>query len=208
MGGVGVGLALPPSGRQKCGDVGGRRAKRCGFLQTEIRRSAELRSVPARDDLTTLLHEEAYVKSKLTVTVLTFFCLAAASSVPAQEPRAGWPQPVQGSNTDSLDKGSMPEDHFHLAKYFRELAAREQALAKSYDHLAKIYKERALPAGLDLAAAREIRIQYRRLAETEKKAAEAAATVAQYHARLAELVDRLPVEAPRQANPQDAAFRR
>jgi len=152
--------------------------------------------------------EEVYVKLRLTIAVLPFLCLAPTKSVPAQEPGAGGTKPAQVSNTYSLDRGSMPEDHLRLAKYFRELAAREQALAKSYEQLAKIYKERALPAGLDLAAAREIRIQYRRLAETEKKAAEAATTVAEYHARLAELVERLPAEAPRPANPQDAAYRR
>jgi len=148
------------------------------------------------------------VKIRLIITVLLFLCLAAPGPVAAQEPGAGGPKPAQGSNTHPLDKGSMPEDHFRLAKYFRELAAREQALAKSYDHIARIYQEKTLPLGLDPASARAMKNQYKRLAETEKKAADAAATVAEYHARLAELVERLPAEAAKQANPQDAAFRR
>ena len=148
------------------------------------------------------------MKSRLTVTVLLFLCLSATKSASAQQPAAESPKPAHGLSPNSIDNGSMPEDHFLLAKYFRELAAREQALAKSYDHIATIYRERSLPPGLDQASTREMKNQYKRLAETEKKAAEAATTVAEYHARLAELVERLPAEAAKQANPQDAAFRR
>jgi hypothetical protein len=74
--------------------------------------------------------------------------------------------------------------------------------------MAKVYKDETLPSALDPAVAREIKKQYRRLGDTEKRAAEAAATVAAYHARLAEFVERIPVEAAKQANPQDSAFRR
>jgi uncharacterized coiled-coil protein SlyX len=149
------------------------------------------------------------VKSELTISVLLFFCLAAPRPLLAQEPAAGRPKLTQGSNPHSAATRSIREDHFHLAEYFRDLAGREQALAKSYDRLAKMYRERTVPPGLDPALAREMRIQYKRLAELEKKAAEAAVTVAEYHARLAELVQRVPkAAATKQVNPQDSAFRR
>jgi len=148
------------------------------------------------------------MKLQLTSTVLLFVGLLAAPwSVSAQQPTAGSPKPAQSPSPYSIDTASTPEDHFRLAEYFRDLAAREQALAKSYDRIAKVYKDKTLPSGLDPALAREMKNQYRRLAETEKRAAEAAATVAAYHARLAELVDHLPLAA-KQPNPQDTAFRR
>jgi hypothetical protein len=91
---------------------------------------------------------------------------------------------------------------------FQDLAAQEQALAESYEHMAKIYKEKTLPPDLDGALARQMQKQYSRLAETEKRAAEAAASIAAYHARLAEFVEHLPATETKHANPQDSAFRR
>jgi hypothetical protein len=149
------------------------------------------------------------MKLQLTSAVLlSVWLLAATWSLPAQEPAAGNPKLTRDLSPFSIDTVSTPKEHLRLAGYFRDLAAQEQALAKSYDRIAKIYKDKILPPGLDPALAREMKNQYRRLAATEKRAAEAATTVAAYHARLAELVDRLPVAAAKQANPQDSAFRR
>lgn len=140
--------------------------------------------------------------------LLSVWLLAAPWSVRAQQPEVGDPKQTRNLSSFSIDTGSTSEDHFRLAEYFRDLAAREQALAKSYDRIAKIYKGRTPPPGLDPASAREMKNQYKRLAETEKRAAEAAETVAAYHARLADFVDRVPGAVAKQANPQDSAFRR
>jgi hypothetical protein len=149
------------------------------------------------------------MKLQLTRAVLlSVWLLAAPWSVPAQDLAAGDPQPTRSLSPSSIDTASTSDDHFRLAEYFRDLAAQEQGLAKSYDRMAKIYKDRTPPPGLDPASARELKKQYRRLAETEKRAAEAAADVAAYHARMADLVDHVPVAAAKQPNPQDAAFRR
>ena len=149
------------------------------------------------------------MKLELGRSVMFTLCfLAVAWPVHGQQATAGNSTPTESPSTLSTHSAGTPENHFHLADYFRELAAREQALAKSYEQIAKMYKAEALPTGLDAAAAREIRNQYRRLAETEKRAAEAATSVAAYHTHLAEIVERLPVEATKRANPQDSAFRR
>jgi hypothetical protein len=149
------------------------------------------------------------VKFRLSRIVLFTLCfLVVAWTARGQQSTTGNSTPTVSPSTLPVHGPATPENHFHLADYFRDLAAREQALAKSYEEIAKTYKAKILPAGLDAASAREIREQFRRLAATERKAAEAAATIAQYHARQAELVDRLPDEAARHANPQDAAFRR
>jgi hypothetical protein len=148
------------------------------------------------------------MKWQLTGAAVLSLVFLAVESVPAQQPAANITKPAQSTAKSPITTASTPEDHFRLAEYFRDLAAREQALAKSYERIAKIYKDRTLPTGLDPASARELKNQYRRLAETEKRAAEAAATVAGYHARLADLVDHLPVPPAKQANPQDSAFRR
>jgi hypothetical protein len=149
------------------------------------------------------------MKLQLTSAVLfSVWLLAAPWSVRAQEPMASNPKPTSSLSPVSIDTATTPKDHLRLADYFRDLAAQEQALAKSYDRIAKIYKDRTLPPGLDPASAREMKNQYRHLAETGKKAAEAAATIAAYHVRLADLVERLPVAPGKQANPQDSAFRR
>jgi len=148
------------------------------------------------------------VKLRLSSIVMFSLCfLVVAWPVHGQQPTTGNSTPTGSPSTSSVHSPRAPEDHFHLAEYFRDLAAREQALAKSYEQIAKLYKAKLSPAGLDAAAAREIRNQYKRLVETEKMAAEAATTAA-YHARLAVLVERLPEETAKHANPQDAAFRR
>ena len=142
------------------------------------------------------------------IVVFTLCFLMVAWTAHGQQTTAGNSKPTASPSTLSVPGPATPENHFDLAEYFRDLAAREQALAKSYEQIAKIYKAKLSPAGLDAAAAREIRNQYKRLAETEKMAAEAATTAAAYHARLAVLVERLPAETAKHANPQDAAFRR
>jgi hypothetical protein len=149
------------------------------------------------------------MKLQLThAALLSVWLWAAPWSAPAQEQALRNPKPNASAGTFSIATAIPPEEHFHLAKYFRDLAAQELALAKSYERMAKVYKDKSLPSALDPAVAREIKNQYRRLADTEKRAAEAAATVAAYHARMAEFVERIPVEATKQANPQDSAFRR
>jgi len=149
------------------------------------------------------------VKLHLSRIVMFTLCfLVGAWTAHGQQPTTGNSTPTASPSTLSAHDPATPENHFHLAEYFRDLAAREQALAKSYEQIAKIYKAKLSPAGLDAAAAREIRDQYKRLAATEKRAAEAATTASAYHARLAEMVERLPVQATKQVNPQDSAFRR
>jgi hypothetical protein len=132
----------------------------------------------------------------------------AATLAPGQEPAVANPKAPQSPRQPLVATANAPEDHLSLAVYFRELASQEEALAKSYDHLARIYKEKVLPAGLDAVSAREMKDQYKRLAEVEKKAAAAAATIAAYHTRLAELVVHSPTAAEH-TRPRDAsAFRR
>jgi len=149
------------------------------------------------------------VKLHLSSIVMFTLCLlAVAWPVRGQQPTTGNATPTGSPSTLSVHSPRAPEDHFHLAEYFRDLAAREQVLAKSYERIAKIYKAKTLPAGLDAAAAREIKNQYSRLAATERKAAEAATSLAEYHAHLADLVASLPGVEAKEPNPQDAAFRR
>lgn len=138
---------------------------------------------------------------------LALFLILLSALAPGQETATRHPQPPAGSAPSAPPTASTPENHWELAKYFRDLAAQEQALAKSYDQIAKTYKAKAVPTGLDPAAARQVLNQFRNLAATERKAAQAAADVAAYHDRLATLVESLPA-APKPANPQDSAFRR
>jgi len=146
---------------------------------------------------------------KLTrVVMLSVWLWATPWPAPAQELTPRNPKPNASVGALSIATAITPEEHFQLANYFRDLAAQELALAKSYERMAKVYKDETLPSALDPAVAREIKKQYRRLGDTEKRAAEAAATVAAYHARMAEFVERIPVEATKQANPQESAFRR
>jgi hypothetical protein len=163
----------------------------------------------ARPSQAELLDEEVQMNLRLTSALFLSVCfLAALRSVAAQEPAAGNPKVPQSPHQSLATTANAPEEHLSLAAYFRELASQEQALAKSYDRIARIYEEKALPSGLDAAVAREMKNQLRRLAETEKKAAQAASNLAAYHARLAELVDHPPVVATKQVNPQGSAFRR
>ena len=149
------------------------------------------------------------MKLRLSSIVMFSLCfLVVAWPVHGQQPTTGNSTPTGSPSTSSVHSPRAPEDHFHLAEYFRDLAAREQVLAKSYERIAKIYKAKTLPAGLDAASAREIKNQYSRLAATERKAAEAAASLAAYHAHLADLVASLPGAEAKGPNPQDAAFRR
>lgn len=124
--------------------------------------------------------------------------------VAAQEPASN------SSKTAQADKasitGNAPENHSSLADYFRNLALQEQVLAESYERLAATYKK-ALTAGLDSAAASEMKDQYRRLTEVETKAAKAAGELADFHSRLAEELS-LVAAAPRHPNPGEAAFRK
>ena len=143
-----------------------------------------------------------------SIVMLSLCFVALAWPAHGQQPTTGNATPTGSPSTLSVHSPGATEDHFHLAQYFRDLAAREQALAKSYERIAKIYKAKTLPAGLDAAAAREMKNQYGRLAATERKAAEAATSLAAYHAHLADLVASLPGAEAKGPNPQDAAFRR
>ena len=138
--------------------------------------------------------------------LLAGWLLAACWPVQAQESVARNAVPATGTPLSSKGEAT-PEEHFRLAEYLRDLATQEQSLARSYDHLAKLYQEKTMPADLSPSTAREIKNQLLRLAETERKAAAAAANLAGYHARLAERVEQFPVAA-RPVNIQDSAFRR
>ena len=134
--------------------------------------------------------------------------LLATSLARAQERAAGNPSALQLPGKPSMTTAHVPEDHVGLAAYFRDLASQEESLAKSYERMAKLYREKVLPPGLDRAAAREIKDEYKRLAEMEKRAAAAAATIAAYHTRLAELMAHSPVAAEHTTLGDLSAFRR
>ena len=121
--------------------------------------------------------------------------LAGTSVLPAQQD-ANPPKPPHTSTAD----------HLLLARYFRDLASQEQALAESYERLAEIYQEQSPPPGLDAAKTRELNDQYRRLAEAERKGAVTAAGIAAYHSRLAEVIGRTETVKP--VKYDDSAFRR
>ena len=108
----------------------------------------------------------------------------------------------------SQSAAAAAQASLNLATYYCELAAQEEALAESYERLAAIYQEATPAPGLDDVSAREIKVSYQRLAETEKKAATAAAKTAAYHRRLAELVGLAPAPVVKHAKLDDSAFRR
>jgi hypothetical protein len=119
----------------------------------------------------------------------------------------GESQEPESSSKPLPAMATIPKDQPALVNYFRNLSSQEEALAESYHRIARLYQEETVPPGLNRASAREMKNQYKRLAHTAEKAAAAAASIAGYHARLAELTRRLPAAA-RLPNPQDSAFRR
>jgi hypothetical protein len=140
-------------------------------------------------------------------TVLAL-ALWAVGSLAAQESPADSLTPPQAAGKQSAAAARAPEDHLSLAAYFQELASQEQLLAKSYERLARIYREKTPPPGLDADSAREMKEQFRRLAETEKKAAAAAATLAAYHGRQAEQMVQSPIAFEHTSPGDTSAFRR
>jgi hypothetical protein len=139
------------------------------------------------------------MKLQLTRTIAASVFLVAQEIIPAQEPVSNASKPPRHEDKGPTT-GNAPKDHLSLADYFRELASQEHALAESHEHIATLYKEKAPPVGLDPASAREMKKQYKRLAEIATKAAQAADNLAEYHSRLAELASHAPL-APRHANP-------
>src|SRR5215475_3700122 len=115
----------------------------------------------------------------LSAVVLTILGTASAQDASG---RTATSVQAASNSTDARPTG----DELSLARYFRELATQEHALADSYRRMAALYKDKTAPLGLDPSSARELRNQYRRLAEIETKTAEAANDLAEYHGRLAE----------------------
>ena len=140
------------------------------------------------------------------VVALALGVWAACWPAQAQQTPAGSPTPAASPATLANHAVGTPEEHFRLTEYFQDLAVQEQSLARSYDRLARFYEQKALPPDLTTSVAREMKNQFLRLAETERKAAGAAASLAAYHARLAEHAERLPAAA--KPLTQDSAFRR
>src|SRR5579872_784921 len=93
------------------------------------------------------LSDEVHMKiGRVPGTVLTL-TLFAVGSVIAQEQPASRSKPVTPAAT-ALIATAPALDHLSLAQYFREIAVQEQTLAKSYDRIARTYREKAIPAGL------------------------------------------------------------
>jgi hypothetical protein len=124
----------------------------------------------------------------------------------AQEPVSSNSKLKQRDSGASVAE-KKPQDESSLAMYFRELASQEKALADSYQRIAVMYHNAKPPANIDPASVREVENQYKRLAATEAKAAATAATVADYHSRMAGVVDSPPPVATH-IREDDAAFRK
>jgi hypothetical protein len=121
--------------------------------------------------------------------------IVASGIISAQEPVSKTLKLAYREERDST------VDPLSLARYFRDLASQEEALAESYEHMAALYKENAPAQGVDPVPATEMDNQYRRLAEIERRAAKLTASLADYHSRLAE-----ESHAPRRANPSFSSF--
>jgi len=120
----------------------------------------------------------------LRALALPFLLLAPLGPASAQEGAANPSKPAQGIGQPAV-AATASQDQSPITRYFRDLAAQEQLLTQSYDHLASAYEE------MSGAGARvEMQSQFRRLAEAAKKAAVAAANLAAYHGYLAEMMDR------------------
>jgi hypothetical protein len=135
------------------------------------------------------------MKLQLTSAVAASVLLLAPGIIPAQEPPPNYSKPAHREETAST-VSIVAEDHLTLARYFRDLASQEQALAESYEHIAALYKENAQHHGAEPVLAAEMENQLRRLADVERRAAKLTASLADYHSRLAEAS-----HAPRRANP-------
>jgi hypothetical protein len=131
------------------------------------------------------------------------FLLTTLGTAIAQDRGGRTRTPVQ-AEADSTDS-EPPGDELSLARYFRELASQEYALADSYRHTAAVYKDTTMPRGLDLSSARDLRNQYSRLAEIETRAAQATDDRAEYLSRLAEATRNIGSKAVRR-NPSFSSF--
>ena len=140
------------------------------------------------------------MKLHLTTTVAASVFLLAPGIIPAQEPASN--SSIRAHREDRASTVSIvAEDHLTLARYFRDMASREHAMAESYEHIAALYKENAPPQRVDPVPATEMENQYRRLADIERRAAKLTASLADYHSRLAEVSHGL-----RHANPSFSSF--
>jgi hypothetical protein len=141
---------------------------------------------------------EIDMKSRFTIlmSALSASLWTTLGPATAQDAGRGSSMPVQASTTNA----APPEDAESFAKHFCELASHERALADSYRHLAAFYKNRTPPLGLDPASARELKRQYRRLAEIVMKSAQAVDDLANYHSGVAESIRNIRAE-PVRPNP-------
>ena len=118
----------------------------------------------------------------------------AVQSLSAQEGDVAQSGPGQSSSKRVPSPTTrVSEGQVSLAPYFNELASQERDLADTFSRLAAIYRVKTPPRGTGDATAREMAVQYRRMAEAAKKAAEAAASVAAYHGRVARQAGYTPV---------------
>jgi hypothetical protein len=133
------------------------------------------------------------MKLQLHRTIVLSACLIACPMLMiSQEPSAGAPKAAPTA-AESLVK---------------DLASQARAWEQSCRQLAAIYREMAVPSESDSPSARELKLQYQRLAENQDRAAAAAGKMASYHTQLAGLTERPPV-APSPRNVYaDSAFKR
>jgi hypothetical protein len=123
--------------------------------------------------------------------LLAIFAIAAVPRISVQDAS----NPAQTSNQTALNAAAGAADSLKLAAFFGDLANQERALADSYRQLAKAYNERNRPAGLDPETERELKSQFKRLAESERRASKWARTLAAYHIQVAEAVSGTPAPA-------------
>ena len=90
------------------------------------------------------------MKLHLTTTVAASVFVLAPGIIPAQEPASN--SSIRAHREDRASTVSIvAEDHLTLARYFRDMASQEQAMADSYKQIAALYKENAPPQRVDLS---------------------------------------------------------
>lgn len=126
------------------------------------------------------------------VALFSVIMLASSTLVSAQE-QTGNEHKLTPSEVKALIKGaSTPEEHMALAAYFRDLASQEEATAKYHEQMGDGYQPKPLPSGFQPLSASEMRDHCRYLAANARKAANAAAKMADEQGKPAELMRTAP----------------
>jgi hypothetical protein len=144
---------------------------------------------------------EIDMKSRFNIlmSALSASLLTTLAPVTAQDAGRKSSMPVQAASTNAGRRARVRASQHTFRSWSR------RPWPTPTGTIVAFYKNRTPPPGLDPATARELKHEYRRLAEIGTKAAQAADDLAEYHSRLAESMRSIYAE-PVRPNPSLSSF--